>query len=77
MMIGGIEKFDACTGVGHVIGLNPQGDAFLSMRSGPGGKPYSELNRLYSGSKVAICEDKDAVTPSPGDPLIKARPASS
>lgn len=77
MMIGGREKFDACTGAGHVVGLNPQGDGFLSMRSVLGGKPYSKQDRLYSGSKVAICEEKDALTPSPSGPLIEARSASS
>lgn len=58
IVIGGSEKFDACTGSGHVVGLDPQGDGFLSVRSGPGGKPYSELDRLYNGSPVAICDEK-------------------
>ncbi|MDE4914779.1 hypothetical protein [Methylobacterium sp. 092160098-2] len=58
IVIGGSEKFDACLGAGHVVGLDPQGDGFLSVRSGPGGKPYAELDRLFNGNEVAICDEK-------------------
>ncbi len=58
IVIGGSEKFDACLGAGHVVGLDPKGDGFLSVRSGPGGKPYAELDRLFNGNEVAICDEK-------------------
>ena len=32
---GGQEDLDACSSMGEVKGLNPQGDNFLSVRSGP------------------------------------------
>jgi hypothetical protein len=57
IVIGGSEKYDACVGAGYVVGLDPKGDGFLSVRSGPGGKSYSELDRLYNGSEVIICNE--------------------
>lgn len=58
IVIGGNTKFDACTGAGNIVGLDPKGDGFLSVRSGPGGRPYSELDRLYNGNEVAVCEER-------------------
>ena len=58
IVIGGSTKFDACVGAGHVIGLDPKGDGFLSVQSGPGGKPFTELDRLHNGSEVVICDEQ-------------------
>ncbi|MCJ2099466.1 hypothetical protein [Methylobacterium sp. E-046] len=60
IVIGGSEKYDACVGGGYVVGLDPRGDGFLSVRSGPGGKPFAELDRLYNGNEVVICEERGA-----------------
>src|SRR5262249_37796991 len=45
---------------GEVIGLDPNGDNFLSVRSGPGGQPYREIDRLFSSNTVRICGRKAA-----------------
>lgn len=45
---------DAC-GSGEIVGLDPKGDGFLSVRSGPGGRPYTEIDRLYNGNQVYVC----------------------
>ena len=34
VMFGGEADLDACGGYGEVVGLNPQGDGFLAVRSG-------------------------------------------
>ena len=52
-LIGGYEG-DACAN-GEVTGLDPAGDGFLSVRSGPGGKPFSEVDRLHNGDEVYLC----------------------
>jgi hypothetical protein len=43
---------------GEVIGLDPNGDNFLSVRSGPGGQPYREIDRLFSSDVVRVCDRK-------------------
>ncbi|MFC3219377.1 integron [Tianweitania populi] len=48
---------DACNSVGRVTGLDPKGDNFLSVRSGPGGK-YTEIARLASGADIFICDER-------------------
>lgn len=53
--IEGDTKLDACAGEGQIVGLDPHGDGFLSVRSGPGGRPHREIDRLYNGNLVAIC----------------------
>jgi hypothetical protein len=58
--VGGDPSLDACGTVGAVIGLDPRGDNFLSVRSGPGGKGFREIARLNSGQQVAICDEKGA-----------------
>lgn len=47
----------ACPGRGEVVGLDPNGDGFLSVRSGPGGRPYSEVDRVHNGQPVHICDE--------------------
>ncbi|MEZ0169555.1 integron [Microvirga sp. TS319] len=58
VMVGGSGNFDACSQVGQIVGLDPKGDGFLSVRSGPGGKPYREIDRLYNGNRVFLCGQK-------------------
>jgi hypothetical protein len=55
VMIGGEGDLDACSSTGEVIGLDPSGDGFLSVRSGPGGRPYREIDRLFNGNEVYLC----------------------
>ena len=54
IMIGGEEDLDACSN-GEVTGLDPSGDGFLSVRSGPGARPYREIDRLSNGNEVYLC----------------------
>lgn len=56
--VGGAPDLDACGGSGTVTGLDPQGDNFLSVRSGPGGRPYREVDRVRTGQFLAICEER-------------------
>ncbi|HZB61455.1 MAG TPA: SH3 domain-containing protein [Microvirga sp.] len=58
VMAGGEEDLDACASSGRIVGLNPRGDGFLSVRSGPGGKPYREIDRLYNGNAVMVCDEQ-------------------
>jgi hypothetical protein len=53
ILIGGYEG-DVC-GVGQVIGLDPMGDGFLSVRSGPGGQAYREIDRLFNRDEIYLC----------------------
>ena len=41
--------------IGEVVGLDPNGDNFLSVRSGPGGSPYREIDRLFTSDVVYVC----------------------
>ena len=45
---------DACCRFGKVRGLDPNGDNFLSVRTGPG-TSYDEIDRIYNGDGVSIC----------------------
>lgn len=54
--IQGSLEHDACSN-GVVTGLNPKGDRFLSVRSGPGTK-HRELARLFNGQKVYVCDSR-------------------
>lgn len=44
-----------CSG-GEIVGLDPRGDGFLSVLSTPGRRPYREIDRLYNGQEVRICD---------------------
>jgi hypothetical protein len=57
IVIGGDKEFDACAGTGEVIGLDAKGDGFLSVQSGPD-RPYREIDRLFSGNEVYICDQR-------------------
>ena len=56
LMIGGSPDTPACGGGAIVVGLDPRGDNFLSVRSGPGGKAFGERDRITSGMRVKICD---------------------
>jgi hypothetical protein len=56
VMVGGEPDMDACPSSGTVMGLNPRGDGFLSVRSGPGGSQFREIDRVYNGMRLAICD---------------------
>lgn len=58
VMAGGQPSLDACPGVGEVSGLNPRGDGFLSVRSGPGGSSFREIDRLYNGQRAYVCDQR-------------------
>src|SRR5262245_48957849 len=57
IVINADPNFDACGGNGVVEGLDPAGDGFLAVSSGPGSQ-YGEIDRLYNGEKVYLCADK-------------------
>jgi hypothetical protein len=56
IMVGGTE-LDACGSIAVVKGLDPAGDNFLSVRSGPGAG-YREIDRLKTKDNVIICGEK-------------------
>jgi hypothetical protein len=55
--IGGDKELKACGRTGQVVGLDPNQDGFLSVRSGPG-RSYREMDRLYNGRQVYICDER-------------------
>lgn len=60
VMIGGNPNFDACPSAGVVAKLGPRRaedpkSGFLSVRSGPGGSAFFEMDRLYNGDEILIC----------------------
>ncbi len=59
VMVGGEADYDACMALGEVTGLDPDGDNFLSVRTGPGTR-YREKQRLGSAHKVIVCEERGA-----------------
>jgi hypothetical protein len=54
IMIGGTEEFDACGSWAEVSGLNPKGDGFLAVRTGPGAD-YPMRDRLREGVGFYVC----------------------
>jgi Caspase domain/Bacterial SH3 domain len=48
---------DSCGKFGKVRGLDPNGDNFLSVRTGPG-TGFEEIDRIYSGNGVSICSQQ-------------------
>lgn len=55
VMVGGMEDLDACTGLGVVSGLDPEGDAFLAVRAAANANAKM-LDKLPEGKKVHICD---------------------
>jgi Caspase domain/Bacterial SH3 domain len=45
---------EGCNRFGKVRGLDPNGDNFLSVRTGPG-TGFEEIDRIYNGNGVSIC----------------------
>jgi hypothetical protein len=41
----------ACSGVGTVMGLDPNGDGFLAVRTGPG-TSFPMIDQLFNGERV-------------------------
>jgi hypothetical protein len=54
IMIGGSEEMDACGSWAAASGLNPKGDGFLAVRSGPGTE-YSVRDKLREGAGFYVC----------------------
>ncbi|GFO83460.1 MAG: hypothetical protein A49_30870 [Methyloceanibacter sp.] len=57
VLAGGEAEFDACGAQGVVRGLDPKGDGFLAVRSGPGSK-HAMLDKVYSGDMVNLCDQR-------------------
>lgn len=55
--VGGEADYDACSGFGVVKGLNPRGDGFLAVRSGPGSR-NPRLDKIHNGQQVWFCDQK-------------------
>lgn len=61
VMMGGNPNFPACYSIGFINGLGPRRaedpkSGFLSVRSGPGGSAYYEMDRVYNGQEVFVCD---------------------
>ena len=50
----GGDDMDACASNGRVAGLNPRGDNFLAVRSGPGTR-HAQIDSLHMGDAVFLC----------------------
>ena len=59
VIIGGDASYDACGSNGVVIGLDPNGDGFLAVKSGPG-LSYPRIDKLYNGEQINICGETDS-----------------
>ncbi len=46
--------FDTCGSNGVVEGLNPHGDGFLAVRTGPG-TAFEQIDSVYNGQQLFIC----------------------
>lgn len=57
VLVGGEPDFDACGAWGEVTGLNPDGDNFLSVRSGPG-SDYEEIDRVGPKQGLFLCDER-------------------
>lgn len=53
--IGMDGQADACTGVGRVVGLNPRGQNYLSVRGAPRANAV-ERDRLRAGQNLHLCD---------------------
>lgn len=56
VMIGADADLDACTGLGRIARLDPQGDGFLAVRAGPS-TDYRQIDELYNGDEVHLCQE--------------------
>jgi hypothetical protein len=55
VLVGGEADLDACGSSGIVIGLDPAGDNFLAIRSGPAVK-FAMLLRVRADQQLIICD---------------------
>ena len=55
VMVGGTEDLDACTSLGVVSGLDPEGDAFLAVRAAANSSA-KVLDKLPEGKKIHLCD---------------------
>ncbi len=56
VLVGGEAQLDACGAVGQVTGLDPNGDNFLSVRTGPGVE-FQRIDRLGPNQLVTLCDN--------------------
>ncbi len=49
--------YDACGSIGVVRGLNPKGEGFLAVRTGPGAD-YAMADKVYSGALLSLCDQR-------------------
>jgi hypothetical protein len=54
VLVGG-DDLDACPSLGQVVNLNPGGDNFLAVRSGPGTN-FAQIGTLHSGNTAFVCD---------------------
>ncbi|MEM8575471.1 MAG: SH3 domain-containing protein [Pseudomonadota bacterium] len=57
VLAGGEADYDACGSQGVVQGLDPNGDGFLAVRSGPSSN-YGMLDKVYNGAIVNLCDER-------------------
>ena len=57
VMAGKVPDLDACMTLGEVSGLNPEGDGFLAVRTGPG-EGHQMVDKLNEGRRVYICDER-------------------
>lgn len=53
--VGGDPDLDACSSVARVIGLNPRGDNFLAVKSGPDLRA-TRIDKLGPNARVLVCD---------------------
>ena len=54
VMIEGSVDYDGCASVGVVRGLDPHGDGFLAVKSGPGIN-FRRIDKVYNGQQLYLC----------------------
>lgn len=50
-------EYDACGSQGRVVGLDPRGDNFLAVRSGPA-SDFAKIDEVYSDFTLQLCEKR-------------------
>ena len=53
--VGGNDGLSTCMSSGTVLGLDPNGDGWLAVKSGPG-LDFARIDVLYNGQDVSICD---------------------
>jgi hypothetical protein len=57
VIVGKVPEYDARGSRGEVKWLDPHGDGFLAVRSGPGSQ-YQMIDKLLEGQSVFVCDDR-------------------